>query len=424
MHVKESRWQRLDNTATVFPVIANNSTTNVYRITASLNENIDGRLLQEALDRVLPRIPAFNVRLKKGLFWYYLESNHNKPPLVREENSYPCRFIDPKANNGFLFRVSYYQDRINLEVFHVLGDGMGGFNFLKELAYQYIRLAHIDKFSETGDSLDVDTSLSTEDSFVKNYKHAEPNDYKSGRAVTVKGEKLLSGALGVMSGHMKVDQLKEASKALDLSINEYLVSALAFAIYKGFLNGASSVYPISINVPVNLRPFFDSVTTRNFFVMVSAVFTPEKEKYNFEEVCNIIRDSLRKQITKEHLEKLFSYNVSNQKNIILRVVPFFIKKYALRLVYMKGAKANTTTFTNLGVVKVNESYKQYIREFNAMIPPSAGQQIKAGVTSYNGVSTVTFTSVFRDTSIQKEFFQLLASHGIDVTIETNGLFYH
>lgn len=40
-----------------------------------------------------------------------------------------------------MFRVTYYKNRINLEVFHVLTDGMGGINFY-ELTYQYLRLAH------------------------------------------------------------------------------------------------------------------------------------------------------------------------------------------------------------------------------------------------------------------------------------------
>lgn len=38
--------------------------------------------------------------------------------------------------------MTYYKNRINLEVFHVLTDGMGGINFLRELTYQYLRLTH------------------------------------------------------------------------------------------------------------------------------------------------------------------------------------------------------------------------------------------------------------------------------------------
>ena len=69
-----------------------------------------------------------------------------------------------------MFRVTYYKYRINLEVFHVLTDGMGGISFLKELTYQYLRLAHPQLASQVGDSLSSDTSLNREDSFLKNYK--------------------------------------------------------------------------------------------------------------------------------------------------------------------------------------------------------------------------------------------------------------
>ena len=61
---------------------------------------------------------------------------------MHEENTFPCRFIRPNKNHSYLFRVTYYKNRINLEVFHVLTDGMGGINFLRKLTYQYLRLTH------------------------------------------------------------------------------------------------------------------------------------------------------------------------------------------------------------------------------------------------------------------------------------------
>ena len=44
-------WERLDNTAKIFPVIANDTLTNTYRICSVLNEEIDPVLLQEAVDK-------------------------------------------------------------------------------------------------------------------------------------------------------------------------------------------------------------------------------------------------------------------------------------------------------------------------------------------------------------------------------------
>ena len=87
------RWDKLDNTANLFPVIAGESMTNVYRISLTLSEQINPELLQEALDIVLPKFDLFNVRLRTGVFWYYFEENGKKAPRVTEENTYPCRFI-------------------------------------------------------------------------------------------------------------------------------------------------------------------------------------------------------------------------------------------------------------------------------------------------------------------------------------------
>ena len=81
------RWDKLDNTANLFPVIAGEEMTNTYRITAVLKEDVIPELLQEALDIVTPKIPGFNLRLRSGMFWYYVEENGKKAPRVEEESA-------------------------------------------------------------------------------------------------------------------------------------------------------------------------------------------------------------------------------------------------------------------------------------------------------------------------------------------------
>ena len=63
---REIRWDRLDNTAHLFPVIAGESMSNVYRISVTLTELVDRDLLQQALDMVLPKFDGFNLRLRQG----------------------------------------------------------------------------------------------------------------------------------------------------------------------------------------------------------------------------------------------------------------------------------------------------------------------------------------------------------------------
>lgn len=420
---RELRWDRLDNTAHLFPVIAGQGVSNVYRIFVTLNEEVDKNVLQHALSIVLPKFDGFNVRLRQGVFWYYFEENGKPAPWVKEESEYPCQFIVQNRNNSYMFRVSYYKNRINLEVFHVLTDGMGGINFLKELTYQYLRISHPALQERLGDELSSDTSLNREDSFLKNYKKGYARGYKTQKAFLIKEEKLRPGELGVMHGRMHVAKLKEVSHRYGISINEYLVSAFAHSIYVECMHKMPQNKPIRIAVPVNLRPYFNSVTTKNFFAMVSAEFEPTEEDMSFEQVVETIRDSLRSQINKEHLEELFSYNVSNEKNIFARAVPLVFKNMAMRYVYTKSALANTTTTTNIGNIKVEEDYKEYIQGFGAFLAPSKGQYIKGTICSYGDTLTFTFSSVYADANIQKTFFRQLTADGLEVSIESNGVYY-
>lgn len=418
---KEIRWDRLDNTAHLFPVIAGESMSNVYRISVTLKELIQPQALQEALNIVLPKFDLFNVRMRRGMFWYYFEENNAPAPKIVEEASYPCRYIVPTRNHNYLFRVTYYKYRINLEVFHVLTDGMGGINFLKELTYQYLRIVHEELRTDGEDRLNEGTSLNREDSFLKNYKKSARRTYQTHKAFLIKGEHLQPGEFSVMHGYLQIPELKEVCKKYEVSINEYLVGTFVWSVYKECLHGLPSKRPIRVAVPVNLRPYFDSDTTKNFFVMVSAEFHPTKEEYCFDEVLKIVQSSLKSQIQKDNLEKLFSYNVSNEKIVWARMVPLSLKNIAIRLIYTQSALANTATVTNIGRVEIEKKYEPYIEMFYAFLAMSKGQHLKGTICAFGKVLSFNFSSDLADVSVQRRFFRQLAKDGLQVEVETNGV---
>lgn len=416
-------WDKLDNTAHIFPVIAGEKMSNVYRMSMVLKEEVDPEKLQTALDMILPQFKGFNVRLRQGIFWYYFEKNGKAAPRVKEESTYPCRYIVQNKNKHYLFRVSYYKRRINLEVFHALTDGMGGMNFLKELTYQYLRLVHPVLRDKLTDALSSDTSMNREDSFLSNFKKMPVKRYQSQRAYLMKGSKLKNGEFGIIHGYMNVGQLKEVCRKYGASINEYLVSVFAWSIYMEYIKGQIEDKPIRIAVPVNLRGYFDSITTKNFFVMVSAEFKADKENYGFEEIVAVIKESLRGQITKERLEKIISYNVSNEKNLLMRAIPLEIKKLAIYYVYRLAALANTSTVSNIGNIVLKEEYAPYVEKINAIVAMSKGQNLKGLICSYQDTLVFTFSSYLANPSVQRRFFRKLAEEGIDVSIESNGAYY-
>ncbi|MCD8151392.1 MAG: hypothetical protein LUE92_17990 [Clostridiales bacterium] len=419
----EIRWAKLDNTAHLFPAIAGESMTNVYRVAVYLKEEIQREVLQEALDLVLPKFSIFNCRLRQGFFWYYFEENGKKAPRVVEESTYPCRYMEENRNRNYLFRVTYYGKRINLEAFHVLTDGTGAFYFLKELAYQYLRLSHPELREKYGDGLSSETSLNTEDSYLQNFKKTRfSGGYKAGRAFILKGALFPPDKMGIIHGHMPVEEVKAEAQRYDATLNEYLVAVFLWAVYQVYLKGMPSKNQLSVSVPVNLRPYFQSVTTKNFFVMVTAIFHPTRENQPFEDVMEAVKTSLREQMTKEHLEEVLSYNVTGERALILRTLPLVFKNPGMRGVYNMHAKANTATVTNMGNITVSPKYREYIERFDVLLSRSRGQNLKMALSSYNGTLSATITSAMKDTRLQREFFRYLTSQEISVTIDTNGVY--
>lgn len=415
------RWRRLDNTAKIFPVIASENLSNVFRISAVLKEEVDPGTLQRALEEILPQFEGFSVRLRRGFFWYYFEDN-KRMPVIERETTYPCKFIDPHSNQLYLFRVTYFDRRINLEVFHAVTDGLGAVNFLKALVYRYLDLK---KNSRTGhrasQKISSDVSMNVEDSYVRHYKKTEKRKYSSRRAYHLAGEALPLDEENVLHGYVDLKMLKTVAKSYGVSITRFLTAALIFTIYQEYLDGKPCEESIGISIPINLRTFFGSETTANFFAVTLIDFLSTSEEHTFTEVLEAVSSQMDLKITKEKMEQIISYNVSNEKKWYLRAAPLFVKWCALNLVFRKNEKAYTMTLSNIGPIDIEEDYRKEIERFSIMIGVSKRQPMKCAVCSYGEEVIVTFTSVFQDTRLQDRFFGFLREMSIPVSLESNGV---
>lgn len=415
------RWRRLDNTAKIFPVIASENLSNVFRISAVLKEEVDPGTLQRALEEILPQFEGFSVRLRRGFFWYYFEDN-KRMPVIERETTYPCKFIDPHSNQLYLFRVTYFDRRINLEVFHAVTDGLGAVNFLKALVYRYLDLK---KNSRTGhrapQKISSDVSMNVEDSYVRHYKKTEKRKYSSRRAYHLAGEALPLDEENVLHGYVDLKMLKTAAKSYGVSITRFLTAALIWAIYQEYLDGKPCEESIGISIPINLRTFFGSETTANFFAVTLIDFLSTSEEHTFTQVLEAVSSQMDSKITKEKMEQIISYNVSNEKKWYLRAAPLFVKWCALNLVFRKNEKSYTMTLSNIGPIDIEEDYRKEIERFSIMIGVSKRQPLKCAVCSYGEEVIVTFTSVFQDTRLQDRFFGFLREMSIPVSLESNGV---
>ena len=136
-----AQWRKLDNAALAFPAVTGKNDTRVFRFYCELKENVKPELLQAALEKTMEKYSLFQMVLRKGLFWFYLEHRDIRP-IVKEEKKPPCSRLYIPDKKNLLFQVSYYEKRINFEVFHALTDGTGAMHFLQELVSNYLKKAH------------------------------------------------------------------------------------------------------------------------------------------------------------------------------------------------------------------------------------------------------------------------------------------
>lgn len=419
------RWHKLDNTANLFPVITSKRFSNVYRLSVTLHEPVVPELLQRALEKALPWFAAFKVRLRRGLFWHYLEVNEEEAPRVFEEDDYPCRFIDPRQNNGYLFQFSYFDNRINIEVFHVLSDGSGGRDFLFAVVCQYLLMAHPANFTPQQHATKwyAGHAADTEDGYLENYTPTKKNSFRIGRGYKLHGESNLLGNLSVVHLHMAIPSLKAYCKAHGVSMTQYLTAVVGYSIYQKQQKGRGAKNPVNVFMPVNLRSMFDSETSLNFFSNVYISLSFPESGISFESVLADVKKQFDEKVNKESMLANIAYTVGGGNNPIVRVAPLFLKKAVLRIIYEVSAKSGSLSLTNLGSFALDEPFASYISGATIMLSVAPGEPFKCACVSCGDTFTMTLTSTLKSVGLQRTIARHLAADGIDVTVDTNGVDY-
>ena len=99
-------------------------------------------LLAEALRTVLRRCPYYQVHLRRGFFWYYLQRHDAVPPLYPMSET-PISAIPAWRRDTDLFRVQARGATIAIDFSHILTDGIGGLRFLGTLVTRYLELCGV-----------------------------------------------------------------------------------------------------------------------------------------------------------------------------------------------------------------------------------------------------------------------------------------
>lgn len=414
------KWMPLDNAANIYPVIQTKAWTSMFRLTAVMRAQVDVFALQRALGKMRHRFPGMYMRLKRGVFWYYLEQT-DTPALVQEDTLYPC---PPLVKGELPFRIKVYGNRISGEFSHIICDGGGAITYFTTLLAQYLRELGVEVPVSKGmlDLLESPCEEELEDAFSRYYRSGARPSRTEPRAYKVKGMRLLPGMLCVTTGELSVREALAAAKKHKVSLTEYLTATLIYALYslqkadrpKGRLR------PVKVSVPVNLRKYYATRTLRNFSQYLNPGIDPNLGDFTFEETLEQVHHYFRFMFTEKNLNARMSQNVGAARNPVLRVAPLFLKKWSIRLVYeLTGETVYTSVLSNVGALELPEEMRPHIRRCDLIVCTAKYNAVECGMMSYGDALSITFTRSIAEPYVERMFFRALVRQGLHVKVESN-----
>ena len=408
---KRAHWRKLDNAAKLFLAASTKNDTRVFRFYCELKEEVNPEFLQKALDRTIETYPIFLSVIRKGLFWNYLEKSTTKP-IVREEYKEPCSRIYIKDKKSLLFEVTYYKHRINFEVFHVLTDGTGATEFLRELVKNYLYEVHQQDGLEDVQLLPDDVTVQDQenDSFAKYYtKSTKKPKVKKTRAYQLKKVRKENGELQVRESVLSVKQVLTRSRELGVSMTVFLTTVYLMAIHEE-MSKMQEKSPIVLMVPVNLRKFFQSESMLNFFSWIESGHLYGSGHDSFEEVLQEVKLSFEKQLTKESIAQRMNELIALEMHPVLKFAPAELKNICIHAGAKFSEKNTTAIFSNMSAVAMPENYVPYIDRFGVY---TSTPKMELCMCSFGDKLSLGFTSRFDTENIQRNFYRLLKEQGID-----------
>lgn len=414
-------WLRLDNAAKIYPAIIDPELTAVFRVGVELKERVKIAPLLSAIKSLEQRFPFYKVRLKAGVFWYYLEPLDRAIP-VRPDQGLPCRAF---GKQELMFRVQVKDNKISVEFSHILTDGTGAFEFLKAVLLAYfsacgMTLTGTPPYIRAGDA---PREEEYEDAYKRYFRPLDLPSFKIPGAFHVPFALNRRPRFDVLTAILPVKAVIQKAKTAGVSLTVYLTAVYLWALqslHDGLspLRQRTSRKILRIQVPVNLRKLFPSRTLRNFSLYIMPGIDLRLGMYSFEEIIKTVSHQIALETDEKLIGKMISRNVGGEKHFLIRRVPLFIKSWVLAKLYATGTKQYSGVVTNLGNIDLGPETNRLINKF-VFIPPPPNKILKAncGVVGFGDELIMSFGNITLSRDLERNFLTFLTAEGIPVRIE-------
>ena len=412
-----TNWYELDNAAKIIPASAKGANTRVFRLSCELKENVDLETLQTALDETIEEFPFFNCVLHRGIFWYYLEES-NLRAVVEEEHTPACMPLYIPGHKNLLYRVNFYKKRINLEMFHVLADGTGAFMFFKSMVTRYLQLRHnLDENIKPTDDFSVEekTGDAFGDYYSKQKGLKQLKEMSSTKAYQVSGE--LDDYLlpHLVEGCVSAGKFLELAHSYNTTVGVLCVALYIKAVIQG-MNRLQKRRHVVVSVPVNLRQYFNSGTTRNFFGVINIDYDPADYNGELESIITPVARDFKEKLSSDSIEKTMNSYAALEHNFGIKMIPLPLKDIGIGFFDRSAKKGVTSSMSNLGQIKMPKEVEDYIEGFSAFMTASSQQVC---VCSFKDRMVFGEVSPYKTHKIMLNFFRCLTELGAEVVLSSN-----
>lgn len=407
----DASWYRLDNVGKFYAAQAGSPNQTIFRLAATMVDEVDEQALQRALDAAVAQFPGFNVSLRSGMFWHYLEPS-GTAPRVTPENLPICYGLHA-GPQSVLFRVSYYRRRINVEVSHMISDGRGALEFLKALLGAYVAERY--GLPEAATCAYAGTEAQkTEDSFTANYDRSAAGKAKKPRVFHLTGLKTDADPL-YLEYHLSASAVHAAAKDAGVSVTSYLIAAVICAV-RTTMTARDRRRAIHLDVPVDLRSLFGSATLRNFFGLAFITYTPGDADAPLADVAAEVQRQLTAGCEPASLKRRMMSMIKLEKNPLLRAAPLIVKDAALAVADARAAREVTTTVSSLGRVALDECTAPYVEGISALTSTSGLNFI---VCTYGDDLSIGISSRFLGQKVTRALAEVLEGEGLPGYLNAN-----
>lgn len=374
-----------------------------------LDEPVDEKKLVAAIGSAISFHPLYGCRIVEKKNRCYLERN-DRPVVVFnvKEEDRPKIFV--RGTNDYCFQVTYYENRITFEWYHIITDGAGAFEFLYSLLNAYYDQAP----KEPPETFETDTYL--RDLVDRNARplgrKKEPAGFNNRYLpVEKRGYQCMTHCITV-----PVEDVIRVCKKAESTPAAVFVPLISRAVRKNLPMHIKN-RNVSCNVMIDVRNRLGIKSMHNAVVGKVLTYTDEIDKLDFDTIATCYRSMLDLALERENL----IYTITDMAKSIDLVMLLRKLKLAKPAASIIKNTMNNIVCTYVGKLSFCDVVQSHIKKIDVRSWPDVGNLVVA-LVDFNGKFVINITENYRNQNIIPDFLKELEAQGISYEYDRSLIF--